>query len=65
MFSRPFVAVFNEAIVAACLFVVCVCLRLLLAYARHMNFHIYADKPHTHKICLEREHIKLTCIDNL
>ena len=31
MISRPFVAVLNEAIVAACLFVVCVCLHLLLA----------------------------------
>ena len=29
--SRPFVAVLNEAIVPTCLFVVCVCLRLLLA----------------------------------
>ena len=33
MFSRPFVAVLNEAIVPAGLFVVCV-------LARHMNFHV-------------------------
>ena len=31
IFSKPFVAVINEAIMAACLFVVCVCLCLLVA----------------------------------
>ena len=35
MFSRPFVAVLNEAIVTACLFVVCVCLRLLLGLSTY------------------------------